>query len=319
MFGGKREKALEEELVSVQKENENKKELLSGILEQKDVVMEQFARMTASRAQMEKDVAHVKEQVQSVYELAANSEKTAGDIHNTMIEAKNGVGTFDANHSVFVKQMKNQAERIMEIVESNKHFTTPMKCITEAQSVSREERQQLGERVERMIEFSKSMSVLSLNAAIEAGRMGDAGNGFIIAAEEVRALSENYEREAKELKEQLAQSEKRASELEEQIHYLNELLKENNISMGKLYKDSTQNLATYEGGQTDIRNLITEEVIGRTDALRQSEKECANTQEQMLECLDAVWEEVEEYKDSADELETLWKELYQAVQQGKMA
>lgn len=317
MFGGKREKALEEELAAARKENERKEELLSGILAQKDVVMEQFARMTASRAQMEKDVSQVKEQVQAIYELAANSEKTAGDIHNTMIETKNGVGTFDANHSVFVKQMRKQDERIMEIVESNKHFTTPMKCITEAQTVYREEQRLLSERAARMIEFSKNMGVLSLNAAIEAGRMGDAGSGFIAAAEEIRAFSENYEREARELQEQLTQSEKRAADLEEQIHYLNELLKENNISMGKLYKDSAQNLATYEGGQTDIRNLISEEIIGRTDALRQSEQECANTQERMLLRLDDVWEEIEDCKDSADELEALWKELYQSAQQGK--
>lgn len=317
MFGGKKEKALEEELVAARKENERKEKMLSEILERKDTVVEQFARMTASRAQMEKDVTYVKEQVQAIYELASNSERTAGDIHNTMIEAKNGVNTFDANHSVFVKQMRQQGERIVEIVENNKHFTTPMKHITEAEAAYNEERQQLSERAERMIELSKNMSVLSLNAAIEAGRMGDAGSGFIAAAEEIRTFSENYEREARELKEQLAQSEKRATELEEQIHYLNELLKENNISMGKLYKDSSQNLAAYEGGQTDIRGLISEEILGRTDALRQSEQECANTQEHMLLRMDEVWEEIEECKNSADELEALWKELYQSAWQGK--
>lgn len=317
MFGGKREKALEEELAAVRKENGRKEELLSGILGRKDAVVEQFARMTASHAQMEKDVAQVKEQVQAIYELATNSEKTAGDIHNTMIEAKNGVGTFDANHSVFVKQMRQQEERIVEIVENNKHFTTPMKHITEAQAAYREEQKQLDERAGRMIEFSKNMSVLSLNAAIEAGRMGEAGSGFIAAAEEIRTFSENYAREATELKEQLAQSQKRATELEEQIHHLNELLKENNISMGKLYKDSAQNLAAYEGGQNDIRGLISEEIIGRTDALRQSEQECANSQERMLLRLDDVSEEIEEYKNSADELEVLWKELYQSAQQGR--
>lgn len=317
MFGGKREKALEEELVAVRKENERKEKLLSEIRKQKDAVVEQFARMTASRAQMEKEVAQVKEQMQAIYELAANSEKTAGDIHRTMLEAKNGIGTFDANHSIFVNQMREQDEHVVEIVENNKHFTTPMKHITEAQAAYREERQQLGERAARMMELSKNMSVLSLNAAIEAGRMGDAGSGFITAAEEIRTFSENYEREARGLQEQLTQSEKRAAELEEQIHYLNELLKENNISMGRLYKDSAKNLSTYEGGQIDISGLISEEILGRADALRLSEQECANTQERMLLRLDDVWEEMKECKNSADELEVLWKELYQSAQQGR--
>lgn len=317
MFGGKREKALEEELATVRKESEHKEQILSEILEQKDVVAEQFARMTASRAQIEKEIAQIKEQMQAIYELAENSGKVAGDIHNTMREAKNGVGTFDANHSVFLKQVHKQDEHIVEIVENNKHFTTPMKHITEAQNAYREEQKQLGERAARMMELSKNMSVLSLNAAIEAGRMGESGSGFINAAEEIRTFSENYEREASEMQEQLEASKQRFIELEEQIHYLNELLKENNISMGKLYKDSVQNMATYEGGQTDIRGLISEEILGRTDALRQSEQECANTQERMLLRLDDVCEEIEEYKNSADELETLWKELYRSVEQGK--
>ncbi len=317
MFGGKKEKALEEELQTVRKENERKEKLLFEMLEQKEAVEEQFVRMTAAYAQMEKEIAEVKEQVQAVYELASNSERAAGDIHSTVTEAKNGIGTFDANHAVFVKQMKKQEERIVEIVEQNKHFTTPMKYMTEAQTAYREERRQFSERAARMMEFSKNMSVLSLNAAIEAGRMGDAGSGFITAAEEIRTFSENYEREAREQQEQLEQSKKHVAELEEQLHYLNELLKENNISMGKLYRDATQNLTAYEGGQTDIRGLISEELLGRTDALRLSEQECANTQERMLLRLDDVWEEIKECKNSTDELELLWKELYQSAEKGK--
>lgn len=314
MFGGKKEKALEEELASVRKENERKEDVLSGILAQKDEVLEQFARMTASHAQLEKDTSQIKEYMESVFELAVNGEKTAGDIYSTIVEAKNGVASFDANHSVFVGQMRSQDERIMEIVENNKHFTTPMKYITEAQTICREERQQLFERAERMMDLAKNMSVLALNAAIEAGRMGDAGSRFITAAEEIRTFSENYEREAREMQAQLAQSEARNAELEEQVRHLNELLKENNISMSRLYKDSAQSMAAYEGSQVDIRELIQEDVLGRMDALRQAEQENAKTQEQMLERLDSVWSEIEEYKSSADELETLWKELYQSIQ-----
>lgn len=314
MFGGKKEKALEEELASVRKENERKEDVLSGILAQKDEVLEQFARMTASHAQLEKDASQIKEYMESVFELAVNGEKTAGDIYSTIVEAKNGVASFDANHSVFVGQMRAQDERIMEIVENNKHFTTPMKYITEAQTICREERQQLFERAERMMDLAKNMSVLALNAAIEAGRMGDAGSRFITAAEEIRTFSENYEREAREMQAQLAQSEARNAELEEQVRHLNELLKENNISMSRLYKDSAQSMAVYEGSQVDIRELIQEDVLGRMDALRQAEQENAKTQEQMLERLDSVWSEIEEYKSSADELETLWKELYQSIQ-----
>lgn len=317
MFGGKREKALEEELAAVKEANKQKQAVFLEITEQKDNVIEQFARMTASRAQMEKDIEELKENMQQVHELAENSVKAAGDIHNTMIEMNNGIGTFEVNHSVFVGQVKAQNEKVVEIVENNKHFTTPMKYITETPTTLKEEQTVLHERAARMMELSKNMSVLSLNCAIEAGRMGESGSRFIAAAEEVRSYSESYEREAKELEEQLAQADARIVELEEQVHHLNELLKENNISMGKLYKDCMQSMAAYEGGQIGLRELISETVAGKADALQQSETENAKAQEQMLLRMADIVEELKEQKSSADELETICKGVQQSVEKGQ--
>lgn len=317
MFGGKREKALEEELFTVREQSGQRKKLLHEIAEQKDNILEQFAQMTASRAQMEKDIEQTKEEMQHIYELAESSEEAAGDIHNTMIEINNGVGTFTVNHSVFVGQVKKQNEKVVEIVESNKHFTTPMKYISEVPGSLKEEQQKLRDRAERMVEFSKNMGVLSLNAAIEAGRMGETGSKFIAAAEEIRSFSENYEKEAKEMEEQLAKSDARIRELEEQVHHLNELLKENNISMGKLYKDCLQSMATYETQQIDLRDLISDTMIGRADALQQSEKECAQIEERVLLRMGELQDEIKDQKNSADELEAICKKLQQSAEKGQ--
>lgn len=318
MFGGKREKALlEEELLAVKAENERRGELLLEFSKQKDNALEQFARITASHAQMENDVEQIKDQMQHICELAENSSQTAGDIHNAMIEMKHGVETFDANHSVFVEQVRKQNEKVVDIVESNKHFTTPMKHISEMPAALREEQQAFCGRADRMMELSKNMSVLSLNAAIEAGRMGESGSRFIATAEEIRSFSENYEREAREFKDALTKSEARITELEEQVHHLNELLKENNISMTKLYKDCTQNMASYEAEQTEIRGLISDTVVGRADALRQWGAESAKTQERMLLQMGDVQEELKEHKSSADELENIYKGLQQSAEKGQ--
>lgn len=316
MFGGKRRKALEEELAAVKKENERKTELFFHILEQKDVVSEQFARMTASRAQIEKSVAQIKEEMQRIYQLAADSKKTAEDLCYSMTEAGQSVDTFDVNYAEFMSRIRKQDACIMEIVESNKHFTTPMKHITETQATYRKDHQTLGERAERMLELTGNMSVLALNAAIEAGKIEGMENRFVAAAEEIHTFSEKYEKEAKKLLEHLEQSEQNGDEMEEQIHYLNELLKENNISMSRLYKDSNQNISSYEQIQTEIQNLIPREILRGTDALKQSEETCVELQESLLLQLEEIWEEIEEYKNSTDELEILFKELHQAAYQG---
>lgn len=317
MFGGKKEKALEAELSAIKAENVRRGELLADIVRQKDDILEQFARMTASNAQMENDVAQVKEHLQQIFELAENSAVAASEVHGAMIEINNGIGTFDVNHSVFVSQMKKQNEKIVDIVEKNKHFTTPMKHISEAPTSLKEERQELRERTVRMKELSKNMSVLALNAAIEAGRLGEAGSRFVVAAEDVRSFSEKYEAEAVELEEKLAASEQRITELEEQIHHLNELLKENNISMGKLYKDALQNMATYEACQIDIRSLVSDVAIARADALQQSERENEKTEERMLLNIGDIEDEIKEQKATADELEALCKKLQQTAEKGR--
>lgn len=316
MFGGKREKALEAELAAVREENQRRKGLLKEIAGQKDGVTEQFTRMMASHAQMEKDVEQIKEHVQSILEMAENSSVAAGDIHNVMIEINNGVETYDANHTFFMNQVRQQNEKVMEIVENNKHFTTPMKYISETPAALKSENQMLKERALRMAELSKNMSVLSLNAAIEAGRMGESGSRFITAAEEVRTYSETYEREARELEEALEKSQERISELEEQVHHLNELLKENNISMGKLYKDCIQNTTSYDAKQINLRGMVSEVIVGKADALQQSEKESAKTQERMLLQVGDIEDELKEHKSCADELEAMCKKLQKCAEKG---
>lgn len=316
MFGGKREKALEQELEAVKQENERRRALMQEISAQKGAWEEQFTRMTAAQVQLETDVAQVREHLQQTCEMTQNGAQAAGDIHNAMIQLNNGVESFGANHSVFVEQVRAQNDKIIEIVENNKHFTTPMKYILETPAVLKGDAQSLKERAERMKEFSKNMSVLSLNAAIEAGRMGESGGKFIAAAEEVRVLSENYEKEARALEEQLIKSAERMNELEEQIHHLNELLKENNISMGKLYKDCMQNTAVYNANQIDLRELLSKSIIGRTDALRQSEQESAKAQEGMLLNLGDIEKELREYKSSADDLEEICKKQQLSAEEG---
>ncbi len=235
MFSGKREKALlEEELAALRETEKRERELLHKIAGQKDTAEEQFARMTASRAQMEKKRSkRSNSRCSRTGELSENGAQGGGELHNTLITMNNGIATFDANHSVFMEQVKGQNEKVVEIVENNKHFTTPMKHISEAPQALREMRQALGERAERMEELSKTMGVLALNSAIEAGRMGESGTRFVTAAEQVRAYADDYEQEALALKDQLGEAEERIASLEEQVHHLNELLKENNISMGK--------------------------------------------------------------------------------------
>lgn len=317
MFNGKKEKVLEEQLRKVSEQSEHRKRLLKKMAEKQDAVLEQFAEVTASRAQMERDMQQAEEYLEHITELTDSSIQAAGELQSGIIAINNAVESFEVNHSIFLRQRKEQNEKIMEVVEKNKHFTTPMKYIFEMPAAMKEESRKIHEKTAKMMEFSKNMEILSLNAAIEAGRMGETGTGFIAAAEEIREFSEKHEKEIMELEEALKQSEAGIGALEEQIHHLNELLKENNISMGRLLNDGMMGLSSYEAGQVDLRSVIPEKAVGQADAMLQAEKETGEVHEHMKFHFENIRNEIKEQKDSVDELETIFKELQQSITQGQ--
>ncbi len=314
MFGGKREKALEEELAAVSGENAHAQALLTEIAGKKDDIQEEFARMTASHAQMSGKLGQMSGQSDQLFALTEESVSAAGAVSQAVGEIDREMRGFAGRHADFLQRIREQNGKIEHVVESNKHFTTPMKYISELPAALREWQQALSARGMRMAELSRNMSVLSLNTAIEAGRMGESARNFIAAAEEVRAFSEQYEQEAAGLLDELLAEKKRVMELEEQVHRLNELLKENNISMGKLYKDSQKTFASYEEAQSDPGALIPDELAGRADALRQFQEESLHTQKRTLRLLESAQKELEEYKSCTDELETVCKEIQKTAE-----
>jgi hypothetical protein len=111
--------------------------------------------------------------------------------------------------------------------------------------------------------------------------MGDNAEHFVDIMEDVRLTGIRYERAASEIEERISAAESRIDNIEEQIKRLNELLKENNISMSKLMQNGRQGMASYEEGQLDLRDILTDASIGKTDALQLSEREINKIVERM--------------------------------------
>lgn len=311
MFGGK--KQLEEEVAELREQIRKKENVMKELRSSRTEVEEQFAALTASRVQLEQHVGQMTEEVSRVSELAEKSRTAAGDVHSAMMSVNNAVESFDATHSVFLGQLKNQNEKISEFLEQHCGYGEPVENLTRVQEQMKESEEKTKTVIGEMKEYSQTMGVLALNAAIEAGRMGESALGFIHAAEEVRAFSEKYEASADILEEEFKASQARNAELEKEIEQLKTVFKECTIAMGKLYSGGVQNISAYEAGQIDLREHISGDTLGRADALQQAGEEFLRLQQELNREIRAVQEEMGEQKRSVDEIETIYQDLQQAA------
>ena len=313
MFGGKKGRLLEQELQTAQESQARQMQVLSGVRQKKDRFEEQFARATASRAQMDGDLSEMVNHVKYVKEIAEADDSKAEKFEKSVADTVEKVQDSAEAQQKFFEKVEDQREKIQEVVEKNKHFTTPAKYLTEVTAGVRETQQNLAEKIDQMKEYSKNMSVLSLNAAIEAGRMGEAGKKFIEAAEDVRTFSGQYEQSAQEAEDELKKLQQKNDELEEQVKHLTILLKENNISMTHLLKESTECVEEYKREYTPLEVESFDELKGIAALFGEHEKEVENRQECILMQMEEIGKEFMEQGECFDELEKICKEVITSV------
>lgn len=83
--------------------------------------------------------------------------------------------------------------------------------------------------------------------------MGENGEKFLHAAEEIKNVAQRYEERLKALSEQIDAMEEAQKEIKEQTAQINEMQAGITSMVMKLYSDSAQKLSIYENGQTSLR------------------------------------------------------------------
>lgn len=155
MFGGKKEKALQDELYTIKKQ----------IAEYSDELKEDSVQMTASRVQMEENIEILEEKLECVGELAEESCRTGKELYSTFVEVHNAVESFEANHSIFIGQVAEQNEKIKEVFEQHKALKEPCAQLEESLYRASKEQDGLGNVTAELEDDAKKYG----SACIECG------------------------------------------------------------------------------------------------------------------------------------------------------
>lgn len=201
-------------------------------------------------------------------------------------------------------EVDHQFQTVTELVEENKHFTSPAKYLSEVPNEMRRSSQIYQEQLDTMTEQGKRMEVLALNAAIEAGRMGQIGRSFVLAVEEIRQTATGLEKTISDMKEEVESSNKRILELEDMVTRLVSLMKDNNLGTAKLLKkcQDTKNCMEKSGMRDFSDDLIL--IRDRVVNIRNLDEEIAKCGERNKIQLSDIQEDLQNQKQELAEMES---------------
>lgn len=235
MFGG-RNRLSSEQIRQMQSQLEYNEEYFQRIANTKDIFDANISETQNSREQMDKEILQVGDNIATVLSYASQNIEAEKELLQGFGRYEQQMKGAEREFEQLSEMVRQQAMDSQMLVEGNKHFTSPSKYLTEIPEELRKQNERYKDTLTQMTECCKQMSVLTLNAAIEAGRMGEAGMTFVSASEQVRNMSLLYEEMIQQIHQILLDSEVKIARMEDKFQQLVTLLKDNNVATGKLMK-----------------------------------------------------------------------------------
>ena len=174
--------------------------------------------------------------------------------------------------------------------------------------------------IEKIIEFIKSISdqtsLLSLNASIEAARVGDAGKGFAVVANEIKKLSDQSKEATMMISNIVNNIQKKTSSTVKLVDKANNIFNEQEKSVSNTDEAFRNIIESTDNISLQIENVIVlmNDMNSYKEKTIQAVENISVLAEESSAATEEVLASVEEEKESSQELAALSNELYDSIQ-----
>lgn len=222
-----------------------------------------FKPIEQSMKEIIKVLHNVLESMVNTSKLLTSSAKNTSDIAKEMLKDSNLQAQEMHDLLTYIKVMLNEIEKSAEgteeiikcsneVKESLSSNDDKMICLVDSMSKTLKSSNQIFEIITIIEEIADQTNLLSLNAAIEAARAGNAGNGFGVVAAEIKKLAESTSEAAVRTKSLIDKSNKVVLIGNEKVKEINESLEH---VKGTVANVANKSIQAYDTSQIQIEKL----------------------------------------------------------------
>ncbi len=222
----------------------------------------------------------------AVEEIAKGSTDQAGEtarasdsvinIASALDQNSENIGELNSAVESMNKYARQAYEALQTLLTIGKKTSQEVTVLKEETNNTNTSAQKINDAVSLIQDIAQQTNLLSLNASIEAARAGDSGRGFAVVAEEIRNLSEEISKGAKQI-----------AEIVNQLIYNSDISVERMGSVEQNVDTQMQHLdgldTTFTGLGTEIRKVssVSESILDQTKQITAMKDDISSIIEQL--------------------------------------